>query len=65
MYMSELIDAYEADPSGATLSRLESALLVTGPLFYRCHCYGIADERGVPSLEVFRHLRRAELVPVP
>lgn len=63
--MSDLIDAYERDPSPRNLNALESALMVTGPLLYRSHVYGIADARAVESFERFSNVRRAELVRIP
>ena len=66
MSMSDLIDRYEADPSSPrALDQLEAALFLTGPLLYRSAVYAIADARSVESIEVFRAVRRAELVPIP
>lgn len=63
--IAELIERYEANPGPKNLERLEQALLVTGPVSYRSATYGIADARSVESIEVFRDVKRAELVRVP
>jgi hypothetical protein len=64
-YVSDLIAAFESDPSPANLNALERALFVTGPVLYHSTVYGIADPRAVESLEVFRDVQRAELVRIP
>ena len=63
--MAELCEAYDRNPGPKNLERLEQALLVTGPVLYRGSAYGIADGRSIESIEVFREVKRAELVRIP
>lgn len=63
--MAELVEAYDANPGPKNLVALEQALFATGPVLYRGSVYGIADPRAVESLEVFRDVKRAELVRIP